>query len=548
METIVTMEIRNTQVRVMKMKVTGRKMKLLSCFRFQIPAGLVEDGYIRETREVAKVVKSELAKRKLGNVKKVAFTIFSNRIAGREIELPFVKEKRLQEMIEVNASEYFPVDISQYIVSYDIIDIIEDKEKNTEKKYRLMVYITPKTLIKGYKELANLSGLTIEKINYSSHNGYRAIEKSFEKGTHLIMKIEEDETNITIMRDGTLALQRTLSYGVGQAIHIVSSRSYLGARGDDEKAWSIVSENICLYDTFDQDQLDTYKEKDEEETWEIKCDITESLRYLVSNVARIMDYYTSRNNGIEFDSIQFGGIGSEIQGLSNLFSNELHQDVQPLKDLVGIPYTKDLSEQGDGIGTYLSCIGCISSKMNILASDTSGKKSKSESLTGVWLIFGAGIVASIALIGTSVTLKVMNRYTYRYLDKEIEKRQEAQVIYNNYLNAKANVTQLEDIYNKTVAPNEYLVAFIEEMEEKMPSSIRIDSLSSTESGVNFSVKVATKEEAADVLINLRTFASLSTVTTSGIREEASGEVSFDVICTYNPVNMWKPTEESSEAN
>ena len=91
METIVIMEIRNTQVRVMKMKVTGRKMKLLSCFRFQIPAGLVEDGYIRETREVAKVVKSELAKRKLRNVKKVAFTIFSNRIVGREIELPFVK-------------------------------------------------------------------------------------------------------------------------------------------------------------------------------------------------------------------------------------------------------------------------------------------------------------------------------------------------------------------------------------------------------------------------------------------------------------------------
>ena len=186
--------------------------------------------------------------------------------------------------------------------------------------------------------------------------------------------------------------------------------------------------------------------------------------------------------------------------------------------------------------------------MNILASDTSGKKSKSESLAGVWLIFGAGIVASIALIGTSVTLKVMEENRSKYLDKEIEKRQEAQVIYNNYLNAKANVTQLEDIYNKTVAPNEYLVAFIEEMEEKMPSSIRIDSLSSTESGVNFSVKVATKEEAADVLINLRTFASLSTVTTSGIREEASGEVSFDVICTYNPVNMWKPTEESSEAN
>lgn len=80
-----------------------------------------------------------------------------------------------------------------------------------------------------------------------------------------------------------------------------------------------------------------------------------------------------------------------------------------------------------------------------------------------------------------------------------------------------------------------LEAFIQEMEEKMPSSITVETFSSTGSQVSFSMRVASKSEAANTLIQLRTFDSLSSVTTTGIDEGEDGTVTMSVTCTYrNP--------------
>lgn len=49
------------------------------------------------------------------------------------------------------------------------------------------------------------------------------------------------------------------------------------------------------------------------------------------------------------------------------------------------------------------------------------------------------------------------------------------------------------------------------------------------------MRVASKSEAANTLIQLRTFDSLSSVTTTGIDEGEDGTVTMSVTCTYrNP--------------
>lgn len=51
----------------------------------------------------------------------------SSRIASREVRIPFVKKNRIQSIIQENATDYFPIDISGYVLSYSMIDI-ESKE------------------------------------------------------------------------------------------------------------------------------------------------------------------------------------------------------------------------------------------------------------------------------------------------------------------------------------------------------------------------------------------------------------------------------------
>ena len=76
------------------------------------------------------------------------------------------------------------------------------------------------------------------------------------------------------------------------------------------------------------------------------------------------------------------------------------------------------------------------------------------------------------------------------------------------------------------------VYLTEEMEQKMPNSVVLSSFSATGTDVTFQLHAASKEEAAQVLIEMRTFESLDTVSTSGLEETENGEEIMTVVCTY----------------
>ena len=92
------------------------------------------------------ILYSKLKEKKI-STKKAVFVLNSARIASRDIELPLVKEKQLKEMIAMNASDYFPVDLSQYKLVHQIIEKIDRPE---EKKLRLSVIAVPNDLILSY--------------------------------------------------------------------------------------------------------------------------------------------------------------------------------------------------------------------------------------------------------------------------------------------------------------------------------------------------------------------------------------------------------------
>ena len=77
----------------------------------------------------------------------------------------------------------------------------------------------------------------------------------------------------------------------------------------------------------------------------------------------------------------------------------------------------------------------------------------------------------------------------------------------------------------------------------MPSDISVESFSSTGSQVSFSMRVTSKSAAANTIMQLRTFDSLATVTTTGIDEAEDGTVSMSVACTYaDPAPLDQSTE------
>ena len=535
---VLSVEIKSSKVRVAEIEKVGKISRIISCFRFLLPPHLVEDGFIRNPEEVGHLLREELDKRNLQKVKKVHFSIYSTRIAGKEIYLPYVKKKRIPDMIELNANEYFPVDISQYVLSYDIIDIIEKQEegseekKKIEKQYHLMVYATPKALTSCYQETAEQAELDMTGMDYSSNSVYQVMKKEHPEGVHMLLKIERKETVLTIVKDGKLSLQRSINYGIDQALEAIAAMPIFQTGGDYVKGWEVLRQKECLYPTLDFNRFEKYKEVDPYELWEAKCEVTEGFRYLVGNISRIMDYYISRNVGVEFDSIAYAGSGCAVKGLGKLLTEELGQQVQPLTSLRGIRYDESMSEQRDCLGVFIAHMGAMYSDVSIMELMTRKKNKEKETLGGAWLIFGIGIVSSVVIAGVGITTHYLQVKEQERLNAEISKNQGVEEIYNAYMNQKTAYEELTSIYDNTKTPNENFVALLEEMEQKMPSSIVVDSLSSTGTDINFSARVPSKAVVAKVILQLRTFESISNISVSSVTKNENGEYVFSVTAMY----------------
>lgn len=90
------------------------------------PEGVYSDGDILDVKELAKVIKSALDDNRM-NSNDVVFTISSNKIATKDVLVPDVKGNKIDKIIEINAAEYFPVKIEDYIVQYYPLEKVEEE-------------------------------------------------------------------------------------------------------------------------------------------------------------------------------------------------------------------------------------------------------------------------------------------------------------------------------------------------------------------------------------------------------------------------------------
>lgn len=543
MAKILSIEAEASQIRVAEVEVRGKKGRIYNCFCIPAPQGAVEDGQIRDTKTLGENLKAELSQRKI-KTKKVYFVTGSTRIASREVRIPFVKANRIQSIVEANATDYFPIDVSKYVLSYSVIDVesqrLEDGKEET-KQYYLMVYAAPKAISAAYSEFAENAGLTMTGITYTGDSIYHSVKDEYAKGTHILVKVEYTGTSITVIRDGELTLQRNINYGVDSAAETVRAFPEFGDRLDANEALDVLCSRKCINPFLDMESFDEEISDEDRKLETARAEVTESLRYLIGNISRIMDYYISRHTDTNFDSIVCCGLGAQVKGLMQLLTNELGQQVDVLQEFKNfvLPASGDTQE----VCLYAAVLSPGTSGVNLMDKVNRKKKEKKETLSGAIIICVVGTVAGVVLTAAGYANRIYQQHEQERLNQRISEESSIEEIYSAYTNAKAQYDNYQNMYQYTNTPNEGLKTFIEELEEKMPSDITVENFSSTGTQVSFSMRVGSKSAAANTIMQLRTFESLSTVTTTGIDEAEDGTVSLSVLCTYSDPAPLDSSEE-----
>ena len=163
---VVSIDIGSDFTRIAEIDYKKKNPGVYNCFSIRNPEASVEDGQIVDPVLFSEELKKGFAENGI-HAKKVVFSITSTKIANREVTVPKVKEKSLLPLINAKATEYFPVDMSQYQLAYNTLEEIEAEGR---KQLRMLMLAAPKELLESYYTLAKETGLTIEALDYSGNS------------------------------------------------------------------------------------------------------------------------------------------------------------------------------------------------------------------------------------------------------------------------------------------------------------------------------------------------------------------------------------------
>lgn len=533
MAKILNVQIGESWIRVGVASANNKNGNAGKLFRFLLPGNMVDDGYVQNSAMVGELLKKELSKNNLASVKKAIFTVFSSKIITRETMVPFMKQSLLQGMLETNATEYFPIDISDYILSYQILGI---ETHESMKQYRLLMYASPKSLAASCQAVAKAAGIEAVKLDYLGNSVFQACAAVNKQNLHMNILVEEYNTIVTIVENGKMALQRNVTQGLDGAFEAAGRHAVLSEGADKDKLLEIFRSKLCIRnrknDFFTEDKFEN------------ACDdVTDSLQYLCGNISRILDYYVSRNQEAIFSSVTLAGLGAECRGLAELLSEELSLEVTLASILPAGSAKQVVFEQDEPEAAYFAVIGSSIAPVD-LKEKTEPKmrfKPTGESLKGAFIILWVALGVSVALSATGIIYNVSQKMEQKKLETQIASLQPVQELYDKYVKFKKEHEDFLNMYEYTKTPNEDLLKLVEEMEDKLPSGSMVSALNVTGTTVSMSMSAGSKEEASKTLMQLRTFESLTNVQSLGLTEDENGKVTYEITAFYaNPAKTDQP--------
>ncbi len=204
------------------------------------PDGLIEDGTISRDEMLlgafANNFKNQLKANKIKTTKAV-FCINSKRIGTREEEIPNLSESRIKAYIETNATDYFPIDLDKYQITFKSLEAAKDAER-----IKIQLYAIPTDLISSYENLSTRLGLNIVAMDYQGNTLTQITKNIKSDKTIATLNINASECIMTVVNQGKVLMQRTVTYGLADAIATIADTLEGDKKGDIVEALNAITQ------------------------------------------------------------------------------------------------------------------------------------------------------------------------------------------------------------------------------------------------------------------------------------------------------------------
>lgn len=516
---VLTVEITNESITIIEVSPSIKKQtNVHNALIFETPEDAYEDGALRDVERIASVIREQLDANGITN-KNVIFILASSKVVNREVLIPEVKENKVKGIVDANASEYFPVNIEDYVVSHSILEHVVNEDKT--KQLKLMVVAAPIAMVKSYYELGSILGMNVQSIDYVGNAMLQLIKtQTSATMTTMVIQLGSESTILNIVKGDTLLLQRTVPYGTNAVVTEV-----MDERGvDATTAMTLLQNERLITVDFDDNAA------------------TGAFRYLINNIGRVIDYYVTKNPDKPIDDVFLVGDGALIRGIDGLFKIQLNIQTRIMDSLYNIKFDPKIDLKIYNPVYLIAPIGAAFAPMGFVPTEvkTKGSGNADYMKIGTGVLVG-GIVIAAVMAGVTIVMKNNATSKRDSLNAQIAAIADIDQIVSDYDAAKAKYDDIKNMYGQTRSLNENITMFFEDLEENMPKNMAINTYESSDEGVELNGITSDYDEIGKFIIQLKTIeciedAFLVDVTevenTNGTVEEGSDE-SSDIYYEFN---------------
>lgn len=548
---VLSIEIGQQVTKAVVIDFLKKNPHVYNAFSFDTPEGVMEDGYVKDKDRMAQLLREQMKDNGVKE-KEVVFSIASSKIASREVTVPYVPEKNLDNLINATAQDYFPVNMDEYTLAYNVLETVKEKDK---KSLKLLLLAAPDSLIQNYYSLADLMGVRVESIDYYGNGSMQVLQKHIGSGYSVCVQIGSLNTMVSVLKENQQIMQRTIPYGTNTIIETMLAHPALECRDETDAMEMLCRENV-VYSTLDYEDETVRGTRISEDQWkrsgqsrEARKAVTDAVGGILLSVIRVVDYFGSRYPDCQLGYIYITGMGVKIRGLDTLFEREMDLPVRKLEKLTNITFSRGFARSLQDQTEYIAAIGAAIEPVGFSLKELKNKQGRAASMRTVKIILAGSVVVAVALVAVGWFRLVGANKENENLKMEKQLLQSINQVYTENEQATKKFEDAAALHVATSTKNQNLVALIEQLQKKLPKQMQVSTLQTTEDKVTLTITTKTKISVAKMLVEFEGIDLLTNVNVASIAGAESendkiDEYTFSVTADYTQL----PTKEEKDVS
>lgn len=207
-KSVIGFEVDTAEIRAVELTKSNGAYSVLACGKIPLPAGTIEEGFIRNADEFNKAL-AELLQN--GNFKSsdVVVGVNNENVIMRYASFPKVPEDKLRNMVLLQAQEFIPIPVQEMEIDY----VIAGESLNDEEQpvVNVLLVAARRNMLEQLITVLGASKLQVVDIDASVLSICRGLASMTVGKKYALLNMTDDILNFLVVKDSEISMVRSIT-------------------------------------------------------------------------------------------------------------------------------------------------------------------------------------------------------------------------------------------------------------------------------------------------------------------------------------------------